>query len=60
MLEMKPRFPLYAKILGWFFLNLLVLGGAFFVLFRGQFQFESLLVSRARERIAPLSQVILD
>src|SRR5258708_32383769 len=54
------RFPLYTKILGWFFLNLLVLAAAFFVLFRGQFQFgvEPLLASRARERLQPIAQII--
>ena len=59
---MKTRFPLYAKILCWFFLNLLVLATAFFVLFRGQFQFgvESLLANRARERIQPLGQIIAE
>ncbi len=59
---MNSRFPLYAKILGWFFLNLLVLAAVFFVLFRGQFQFgvESLLANRARERIQPLGQIIAE
>ena len=34
---MKARFPLYAKILLWFFLNLVVLGAALYALFRIQF-----------------------
>jgi two-component system sensor histidine kinase CpxA len=34
---MKPRLPLYSKILLWFFLNLLVLGVVFFVFFQWQF-----------------------
>jgi len=36
---MPRRFPLYAKILCWFFLNLLVLVAVFFLLFHAQFRF---------------------
>ena len=37
---MRPRFPLYAKILGWFFLNLVLLAVAFVVVLGGQFRFQ--------------------
>ncbi len=33
------RFPLYAKILLWFFLNLVLLAAVFYLLFRAQFRF---------------------
>ena len=36
---MPRRFPLYAKILLWFFLNLVLLVAAFYLLFRAQFRF---------------------
>ena len=38
---MRPRFPLFTKILLWFFLNLLLLGGVLFVVFKLQFQFSA-------------------
>jgi two-component system sensor histidine kinase CpxA len=36
---MSRRFPLYAKILLWFFLNLILLAAVFYLLFRAQFRF---------------------
>lgn len=50
---MKLHFPLYAKILIWFFLNLILLGIAFLVLFSAQFPLNLnwFLVDTARERI---------
>jgi two-component system, OmpR family, sensor histidine kinase CpxA len=36
---MPRRFPLYAKILCWFFVNIILLVTVFFVLFRAQFHF---------------------
>lgn len=36
---MPRRFPLYAKILCWFFLNLALLAGALVILFQAQFHF---------------------
>ena len=36
---MSRRFPLYAKILLWFFLNLVLLAAVFYLLFRAQFHF---------------------
>ncbi len=39
---MKTRFPLYAKILAWFFVNLAVVGIAGWLLLREQFRFSAL------------------
>ena len=36
--DMNARFPLYSKILLWFFLNLLIVGGAIYALFIFQFR----------------------
>jgi len=57
---MKLRFPLLAKILLWFFLNLVVLGVVFYAVFRMQFRLglDSLLAGRSGERITALSAVI--
>jgi two-component system sensor histidine kinase CpxA len=55
------RFPLYAKILLWFFLNLVLLGVAFWLFFGTQFRFrpEWLLAGSAEERIESLTDVML-
>ncbi len=57
---MRLGFPLYARILLWFFLNLVLLGVAFVAFFGIQFHagLDSLLVGPAGERIERLSQVI--
>ena len=57
---MTLRFPLYAKILFWFFLNLLLLALAFYVVFQIQFRpgLDSLLAGRAGERIQLISDII--
>jgi len=57
----RLRFPLYAKILLWFFLNLVLLGGAFLLLVRAQFHFglDWLLAAGAGERIQAISDVIV-
>jgi len=57
---MKLRFPLYAKILVWFFLNLIFLGVAFYVVFKVQFRLglDSLLAGRAGEHLQSVSEVI--
>ncbi len=54
------RFPLLAKILLWFFLNLVLLASAFYVLFRAQFRIglDWVLNSGAGERIEALSDII--
>ena len=58
---MKLPFPLYAKILLWFFLNLVLLGGAFLLLVRAQFHYglDWLLAAGAGERIQAISDVIV-
>ena len=57
---MNLRFPLLAKILLWFFLNLVVLGVVFYAVFRMQFRLglDSLLAGRSGERIQALGDVI--
>jgi len=59
---MKIRFPLYAKILFWFFLNLVFLGLVFYAFFKIQFRLglDSLLMGRAGEQIESVSEVISD
>ena len=59
---MKLRFPLSAKILLWFFLNLLLLGLAFYVFFGVQFRMglDPLLMGQAGERIEALANIISD
>jgi two-component system sensor histidine kinase CpxA len=58
---MTMRFPLLAKILGWFFLNLLVLAGVFYVVFQVQLRLglDSLLAGRAGERLRAVSELIV-
>jgi two-component system sensor histidine kinase CpxA len=56
----KTRFPLYGKILLWFFLNLLVLSVTCYALFRIQFRVgpELLLTGRAGERLQAVARAI--
>jgi two-component system sensor histidine kinase CpxA len=56
------RLPLYSKILLWFFLNLLVVGGAIYALIIFQFRAgpEVLLGGRAGERLKSLGEIIMD
>lgn len=58
---MPRRFPLYAKILFMFFLNLALLAGMFWWFFRGQFPSgpDWLVPSEAGERIDSVSEIIL-
>ncbi len=58
---MKLRFPLYAKILLWFFLNLLLLGGAVLFLLRAQFHhgFDLMLAMGAEERVQSVTDLVL-
>ena len=57
---MKFRFPLLPKILAWFFLNLVVLGVAFFFVLKVQFRFglDSLLAGRVGDRVQAVSDVM--
>ena len=56
------RLPLYSKILLWFFLNLLAVGGAIYALFIFQFQAgpEMLLGGRTGERLKSEAQIIME
>src|SRR5208282_4599159 len=59
-MKMRIRFPLYAKILLWFFLNLLLLAAGSYAFFRLQFHvgLDSLLAGQAGERITRLSDLV--
>src|ERR1700759_4723449 len=59
---MKLKFPLYAKILCWFFLNLVFLGVFFFVVARGQFHFglDTLVSGPAGERMQTVTVLIAE
>jgi len=56
---MSWRFPLYARFLVWFALNLLLLGAMIGVLLRTEFRVESILSSLAADRVQPVADVIL-
>lgn len=57
---MRFRFPLYAKILLWFFLNLVALGVGLYGFFQTQVRIglNSLMMGRAGDRIQAVSEVI--
>ncbi len=57
---MRLRFPLYAKILLWFFLNLLVLALAFYAVVKVQLRLglDSLLAGRAGDRVQAVGEII--
>jgi len=58
---MNIRYPLYAKILFWFFLNLVLLALVVLVLMRGQFRFgfDWMLATGADARIQAVSDIIV-
>jgi two-component system, OmpR family, sensor histidine kinase CpxA len=56
---MKTRFPLYAKILVWFFVNLAVIAVAGWLLVREQFRFSALPARAASENLANAAETIL-
>lgn len=58
---MSARFPLYAKILGWFFLNLAVLAAIFLLLVNAQFRFDLgwVFTTAARQRVDAMRDVIV-
>jgi two-component system sensor histidine kinase CpxA len=58
---MSARFPLYAKILSWFFLNLLVLIAVFLLLVNAQFHFDLGWVfgATARQRVNAMRDLIV-
>jgi len=57
---MSIRLPLYAKILGWFFLNLLLLVGLFYLFFRVQLNLglDSLVGRAAGDRIHTAAELV--
>jgi two-component system sensor histidine kinase CpxA len=57
----KLRFPLFAKIVGWFFLNLLLVAIVLAFVFKFQFRFglDFLLAGRAGERIQSLGELLV-
>jgi two-component system sensor histidine kinase CpxA len=58
---MRTRIPLYAKILGWFFLNVVLLVGVVVLLFNAQFSLnlEWLFTTGARDRFEALRSLIV-
>lgn len=58
---MPARFPLYAKILGWFFLNLLVLVTLFLLLLNAQYHFDLgwVFTTAARQRVNAMRDLIV-
>jgi len=58
---MRARFPLYAKILGWFFLNLLALVVLFLFLANAQFRFDLgwVFATAARQRVNAMRELIV-
>lgn len=58
---MKARFPLYAKILTWFFLNIIVLGLIGWMILRAQVRtgFDSFLSGYVSHRVEPLGREII-
>src|SRR5215212_7666643 len=61
MSRTRLRLPLYAKILLWFFLNVVLLAVGFVLLFNAQFSFnlDWFLASGARERIEAVRDLIV-
>jgi two-component system sensor histidine kinase CpxA len=59
---MNLRLPLYGKILAWFFLNLLLVAGAFVLVVRLQLRggVDTLLAGQAGERLRAIGQIILE
>jgi two-component system sensor histidine kinase CpxA len=58
---MSARFPLYAQILSWFFLNLLVLVAVFVLLVNAQFHFDLgwVFATTARQRVDAMRDLIV-
>jgi len=53
------RFPLYAKILGWFFLNLLALAAGFWLLVRPEVRLNTLVAGAAGDRMQRVASLAL-
>ena len=57
---MAARFPLLARILVWFFLNLAMLGLVVLFLVRSEFRLDALMAGRGGERMQQLADVLTD
>ncbi len=57
---MRPRIPIYGQILGWFFLNLAMLGAIFYLFARLELRLglDSLLLGAAADRIQTVANII--
>jgi len=55
---MRLRLPLYARFLGWFLLNLLLLAAVVGALIRTEFRFDALMASFAGDRVQQVADVI--
>lgn len=55
---MKLGLPLYARFLGWFGLNLVLLGGVFWVLVRSEFRADALMAGLVGDRVQPVAEVV--
>jgi len=56
---MPARFPLLARILVWFFLNLAMLGVVVFFCVRSEFRLDTLIAGRGGERVQQLADVLV-
>ncbi|MDB6059215.1 MAG: Integral rane sensor signal transduction histidine kinase [Verrucomicrobiales bacterium] len=56
---MNVRFPLYAKILLWFFLNLVIIGVGFLIFFNLEVGFNSAIERQVHDRLRPIEQLIM-
>ncbi|MCZ7586807.1 MAG: HAMP domain-containing histidine kinase [Deltaproteobacteria bacterium] len=58
---MKVRLPLFTRVVGWFFLSVVVVGAAVLVLFRQQFQLDasSLVRIESRERLHAVARLLI-
>ncbi len=56
---MATRFPLLARILLWFFLNLLMLAAVLFLFLRSEFRVEALMAGRGGERVQQMADLLI-
>lgn len=56
---MPARFPLLARILVWFFLNLVLLAAVVFLFLRSEFRLDALMTGRGGERVQQVADVLL-
>jgi len=56
---MRARFPLLARILAWFFLNLAMLAVVLFLLVRSEFRLDTLIAGRGGDRVQQLADLLV-